>query len=177
VGPASFCNACGASLDAGSDRSLSGRLPVRIAGKASTSSVSSLLPPASAEKRMVAGLVDLLAAGAVFTLFAAAPLFAYLRLDTSSLALALLVLPLFSLPAYFVGFWAARGATPGQELLGLAIVMKDGSKEFGLRSALVRFAGFCLSLATLGLGFMMILIDGETLHDGLAGTRVVERRV
>ncbi len=55
--------------------------------------------------------------------------------------------------------------------------MNDAAKPFGVRAALIRFAGFSVSMATLGLGFMMILIDGDTLHDGLAGTRVVERRL
>lgn len=86
-------------------------------------------------------------------------------------------LPLLSFPAYFVGFWVARGATPGKELLGLSVVMKEGAKPIGLRAALLRFAGFCVSLATLGLGFMLILVDGDTLHDRLARTRVVERRL
>ena len=55
--------------------------------------------------------------------------------------------------------------------------MKDSAKSFGLTAALVRFAGFCVSLATFGLGFMLILVDGDTLHDRLARTRVVERRL
>jgi uncharacterized RDD family membrane protein YckC len=122
--------------------------------------------------------VDLLAAGALFALFSLLPLGVYLNFDTGgSLAAYLLVLPVLSFPAYFVGFWATRGATPGKELLGLGIVMKDGAKPFGLGQAVVRFAGFSLSLATFGLGFMMILVDGDTLHDRLAGTRVVERRL
>ena len=66
--------------------------------------------------------------------------------------------------------------TPGKELLGLGIIMKDGVTPFGLGQAVVRFGFFCVSLATLGLGFMMILVDGDTLHDRFAGTRVVERR-
>ena len=88
-----------------------------------------------------------------------------------------MALPLLSFPAYYIGFWASRGATPGKELLGLGIVMKEASQTFGLRASLIRFAGFCLSLATLGLGFMLILVDGDTLHDRLARTRVVERKL
>lgn len=179
VGPARFCNACGDSLASRSDRSASMRRRVEASERPErsvTSAVGALLPSATADKRLLAGLVDLLAAGALFALFCAAPLAAYLRLDNPAIAAALMVLPLCSVPAYFVGFWGARGATPGKELLGLVIVMKDPSRNFGMRSAITRFAGFCLSMATLGLGFMMILIDGDTLHDGLAGTRVVERR-
>ena len=176
LGPARFCNSCGEALGASPERSLSPRDRAQIAERAPTRSVSAFPLPAPFEKRVLAGLVDGLASGALVALFSVAPLVAYLRFDTVALAVALLVLPLFSFPAYFVGFWAARGATPGKELLGIAIVMKDATKPFGLRAAMLRFAGFCLSMATLGLGFMMILIDGDTLHDGLAGTRVVERQ-
>lgn len=176
VGPARFCNSCGESLADHQRPTRSRRPAIPSSERGATHLTGSLLSPAAPEKRLLAALVDLLAAGVLFALLAAAPLVVYLRFEMASLAAALLILPLSSFPAYFVGFWAARGATPGKELLGLVIVMKDSSRTFDLRSALVRFAGFCMSLATLGLGFMMILIDGDTLHDGLAGTYVVERR-
>jgi pSer/pThr/pTyr-binding forkhead associated (FHA) protein/uncharacterized RDD family membrane protein YckC len=175
VGAARFCNTCGDSLAPRPERSAPARR-VAETGERSISALGAHLPPASAEKRLLGGLVDMLAASALFALFSAAPIAAYVRFDAAPVAAALMVLPLFSAPAYFVGFWAARAATPGMELLGLGIIMKDAGKTFGVRQAIVRFAGFCLSVATLGLGFMMILIDGDTLHDGLAGTRVVERR-
>ena len=114
---------------------------------------------------------------ALFALFSLPPLGIYLNFENgASIAAWLMSLPLLSFPAYFIGFWVARGATPGKELLGLAVIMKDGKKRFGLGAALIRFAGFCLSIATLGLGFMLILVDGDTLHDRFARTRVVERQ-
>ncbi len=177
VGPARFCNACGDSLAPRAGRSLAYQKRLDRAERASTSAIDAPPRTASAEKRMLAALVDLLAGGALFALFFLAPVGVYLNMDNgSSLAARLMIFPILSFPAYFVGFWWARGATPGKELLGLGIVMKDATKPFGLRPVLVRFAGFCLSLLTLGLGFMMILIDGDTLHDRLAGTCVVERR-
>jgi uncharacterized RDD family membrane protein YckC len=41
--------------------------------------------------------------------------------------------------------------------------------------ALLRFAAALVSLATVGLGFLWILVDPEKLawHDRIAGTRVV----
>ncbi len=175
VGPAKFCNSCGDSLTNPADRSLQKRLD--RSERVPTGALDGNLPAATAEKRLLASLVDLLAGAALFALFSLPPLGVYLNFDGGGqLAAYLMVLPVLSFPAYFVGFWAARGATPGKELLGLGIVMKDGAKPFGLRQALVRFAGFSLSLSTFGLGFMMILVDGDTLHDRLAGTRVVERR-
>ncbi len=176
VGPARFCNSCGDSLPSASERSQSIKRRLHRVEQASTSSLNGPLPSAPLEKRLLAALVDLLAAAALFSLLSLPAIAALLNLESGSLGFSLLVLPVISFPAYFIGFWAARRATPGKELLGLSIVMKDATKAFGPRAALVRFAGFCLSLATLGLGFLMILVDGDTLHDGLAGTRVVERR-
>ncbi|MBK5254605.1 MAG: RDD family protein [Vicinamibacteria bacterium] len=176
VGPARFCNACGDSLAPPSSRSLSYQRRLDRADRADTSAIDPSLPAASVEKRLLAALVDLLAAASLMALLSLPPLGLYLNFDKSSpLAIYLMILPLLSFPMYFVGFWATRSATPGKELMGLLIVRKDGAKRIGIREALVRFVGFCISLVTLGLGFMMILVDGETLHDRLAETRVVER--
>jgi len=176
VGPARFCNACGDSLAPRAGRNLAYQRRLDRAERADTSALDLALPAASAEKRLLATLVDLLATSALFALFSLPPLGIYLNFDQSnSIAAYLMILPVLSFPAYFVGFWAARGATPGKELLNLIIVRKDSVTRIGLREAVVRFVGFCLSLASLGLGFMMILIDGDTLHDRLARTRVVER--
>jgi uncharacterized RDD family membrane protein YckC/pSer/pThr/pTyr-binding forkhead associated (FHA) protein len=178
VGPARFCNACGDSLAPRAGRSLAFQKRLDRAEKAETSAIEGALPAASAEKRLLASLVDFLATAALFALFSLAPLGIYLNLEGgATLAAYLMVLPILSFPVYFIGFWASRGATPGKELVGLSIVMKESSSAFGLRQAAIRFAGFCLSLGTLGLGFMLILVDGDTLHDRLAGTRVVERRL
>lgn len=178
VGPARFCNACGDSLAPRAGRSLAYQKRLDRAERADTSAIDSTLPAASAEKRLLAALVDFLAEAAIFALFSLPPLGLYLNFENgASTAAWLMALPVLTFPAYFIGFWASRGATPGKELLGLGVVMKDGTKPFGLRQALIRFAGFCVSLATLGLGFMLILVDGDTLHDRLARTRVVERRL
>jgi pSer/pThr/pTyr-binding forkhead associated (FHA) protein/uncharacterized RDD family membrane protein YckC len=177
VGPARFCNACGDSLAPPSSRSLSYQRRLDRAERAETSSISGAVYPATAEKRLLAALVDFLAAAAIFALFSLAPLGLYLNVEGSAQTAAwLMTLPVLSFPAYFIGFWASRGATPGKELLGLSVVMKDAAQPFGLTQAVVRFAAYCLSLGTLGLGFMLILVDGDTLHDRLARTKVVERR-
>ena len=178
VGPARFCNACGDSLAPRSGRNLAYEQRVDQADKASTNSLDLNLPSATAEKRLLASLVDFLATAALFSLLSLPALWVYLNFEGGSAKeVWLMLLPSLSFPSYFLGFWLARSATPGKELLGLGIVMKDGAKTFGLLPAVVRFAGFCISLATLGLGFMMILVDGDTLHDRLARTRVVERRL
>jgi pSer/pThr/pTyr-binding forkhead associated (FHA) protein/uncharacterized RDD family membrane protein YckC len=177
VGPARFCNACGDSLAPPAGRSLAYQKRLDRAERADTSAIDGVVNDATAEKRLLAALVDFLATAAIFALFSLPPLGLYLNFEGSAPTAAwLMILPVLSIPAYFIGFWASRGATPGKELLGLSVVMKDGTRPFGLVQALVRFAAFCLSLATLGLGFMLILVDGVTLHDRLARTRVVERR-
>ena len=178
VGPARFCNACGDSLAPRAGRNLAYQRRLDQAERASTSSLDGSLPSATAEKRLLASLVDFLAVSALFALFSLPPLGIYLNFENGgSVAAWLMTLPVLSFPAYFIGFWTTRGATPGKELIGLGIVMKDGATAFGLRQAIVRFLGFCVSIATLGLGFMMILVDGDTLHDRMARTRVVERRL
>lgn len=178
VGPARFCNACGDSLAPRAGRNLAYQRRQDQAERASTTSLDGTLPSATAEKRLLASLVDFLAVSALFALFSLPPLGIYLNFENgTSVAAWLMALPILSFPAYFIGFWTTRGATPGKELIGLGIVMKDGGTAFGLRQAMVRFLGFSLSIATLGLGFMVILIDGDTLHDRMARTRVVERRL
>lgn len=181
TGPARFCNNCGEPMASRSDRSLSFQASPEVrmwreaeAAAAAAAAVATI--PAPVDKRLLAAIVDLLAAGSLFALFTTLPLAVWLRLEAPALALALMVLPFASVAAYFIGFWASRGSTPGKDLVGLAIVMQDPGQRFGLREAVIRFGAFCVSMATLGLGFLMVLIDGDSLHDGLAGTRVIERQ-
>jgi pSer/pThr/pTyr-binding forkhead associated (FHA) protein/uncharacterized RDD family membrane protein YckC len=181
TGPARFCNNCGEPMSSRADRSQSLQVPPEVRmwreAEATALAAAAAAPsPAPVDKRLLAAVVDALAAGSLFALFSTLPLAVWLRLDAPALALALMVLPFASVAAYFVGFWASRGSTPGKDLLGLSIVMQDPGRRFGLREACIRFGAFCVSLATLGLGFLMVLIDGDSLHDGLAGTRVIERQ-
>ncbi|MEO8501916.1 MAG: FHA domain-containing protein, partial [Vicinamibacteria bacterium] len=172
VGPARFCNACGDSLAPRAGRSLAYQKRLDRAERADTSAIEGVASvDASAEKRLLASLVDFLATAALFALFSLPPLGIYLNFENgATIAAWLMALPVLTFPAYYVGFWVSRGATPGSELLGLSIVMKDASQSFGLRAALIRFAAFSLSVATMGLGFMLILVDGDTLHDRFART-------
>jgi uncharacterized RDD family membrane protein YckC len=78
--------------------------------------------------------------------------------------------------AYFVGFWGLRGATPGKELLGLVVIDEQGRVPIGPGRAALRFLGYLLSAASLGVGFLMIVASGQGLHDRVARTRVERRR-
>jgi uncharacterized RDD family membrane protein YckC len=76
---------------------------------------------------------------------------------------------------YHVYFVGTRGATPGKRQLGLAVEGEDGGFPIGAGRAAVRLLGYVLSASLLGIGFLMILSRGGSLHDRIAGTRVVRR--
>jgi uncharacterized RDD family membrane protein YckC len=77
---------------------------------------------------------------------------------------------------YYVWGWGVAGATPGKKLMGLAVETRDGRVPIGAPCALVRLMGYVVSALPLGLGFLLIPLAGEGLHDKLAGTRVVRRK-
>jgi uncharacterized RDD family membrane protein YckC len=79
---------------------------------------------------------------------------------------------------YVVGGWARTGRTPGKALLRLSVVPAGRAEPgpgIGLKRAFVRFLGYNLSGALLGVGYLLVLFrkDRRALHDLLAGTRVV----
>jgi uncharacterized RDD family membrane protein YckC len=75
---------------------------------------------------------------------------------------------------YYVFFWSLNGQTVGKALLGLRVVTTQG-KRVPIWRALLRFAGYFLSVLTAFLGFAWVLVDNQrqALHDRLAGTWVV----
>jgi uncharacterized RDD family membrane protein YckC len=72
------------------------------------------------------------------------------------------------------GTVAVTGRTPSMALVGLKVVNRDGA-PIGSGRALLRVLLLPLSLALLGLGFAVMLLDHErrALHDRLAGSAVV----
>jgi uncharacterized RDD family membrane protein YckC len=90
--------------------------------------------------------------------------------ETFGLIIALVVLALnFGLLAVW------RGQTLGKWATGLRIERKDGGPLEWWRVLLRHFAGYPLSLLTLGIGFLIAAFNGQgrTLHDFIAGTIVV----
>ncbi len=78
--------------------------------------------------------------------------------------------------AYTTILHAAFGQTIGKLAVGIRVVADDGEPpRFG--AALLRYIGYYVSLATLGVGYLMagLRSDKRALHDLLAGTRVVRR--
>jgi uncharacterized RDD family membrane protein YckC len=140
-------------------------------------------PLADIGTRVLAGLIDFGFVTFCQLLLLAPALYYWASLtvtaDVSFLPILLSVL-LLALSAalgglYFVYFWAVRGRTPGKSLLGLAVEGEDGEYPIGIGRAVTRLLGYGVSAALLGVGFMLIALDGNALHDRIAGTRVVRR--
>lgn len=101
--------------------------------------------------------------------------------DYDLLARFFLISLAISLPlalAYNTFFLGRRGATPGKQLLGLRVVREDGTK-LGYGQAAARYLAELVTLLTFGAGYVMIAFHPEkrALHDLIAGTRVLQRRM
>jgi uncharacterized RDD family membrane protein YckC len=81
-------------------------------------------------------------------------------------------------PAYVVGFWAVKGATPGKMIVGVEILTVDGER-IGLGQSVLRYVGYIVSSLLLLTGYLMIGFTKEKrgLHDYIAGTVVVGKRL
>lgn len=78
----------------------------------------------------------------------------------------------------FVVLAGFSGRTIGKWVTGLRIERADG-RQLSFARALVRHTlGYALTVATLGLGFLVAVFnaDGRALHDFVAGTVVVRHR-
>ena len=78
---------------------------------------------------------------------------------------------------YLLWWWGAvsvAGRTPVMAVVGLKVVSRDGA-PVRARRALVRTLFLPVSVASLGLGFAVLLVDRErrAFHDMIAGTAVV----
>jgi uncharacterized RDD family membrane protein YckC len=75
--------------------------------------------------------------------------------------------------AYFVGFWALVGQTPGMRLMGIRL-----DRPVGAGRAAVRFASLLLAIAPFFLGFASVPFDRRrrALPDYVAGTAVERDR-
>ena len=91
-----------------------------------------------------------------------------------------LAVPVFAVAvhlAYHVLMLVACGQTLGKMAVGVIVVRRDGG-PVGVVAACLRCLGGFLSTATLGFGYVGILVTRERrgLADVLAGTRVVDVR-
>lgn len=76
---------------------------------------------------------------------------------------------------YFVVFWEGTGQTPGDRIMGIAVVRESEERSLGPLKALMRFGAMILAAIPLFAGFLPILTDERCrgLHDRIAGTVVV----
>lgn len=78
----------------------------------------------------------------------------------------------------FVVIAGFGGGSLGKWVTGLRVERTDGGRMGFARALLRHVLGYALTLATLGLGFLVAVFnaDGRALHDYLAGTIVVRHR-
>jgi uncharacterized RDD family membrane protein YckC len=76
---------------------------------------------------------------------------------------------------YHAGFWAWRGQTPGKMLLNIRLIRTNGN-QVTLGYALLRYLGYIISGALMGVGFLWIAFDPhkQGLHDKVADTYVIK---
>jgi uncharacterized RDD family membrane protein YckC len=155
------------------------------------------VPPAAATKppaalpapfglRLLAGLVDAIVLSAAEAIVLAPVVYVWrTRGVTASgevsfgpILLSLTLLPVAVVLAciYLVYGWGARGGTYGQGYFDLRVEAEDGGYPIGMGRAWLRLVGYLLSVASLGVGFLMVAFTGSALHDRIAGTRVVQGR-
>jgi uncharacterized RDD family membrane protein YckC len=134
-------------------------------------------PPAGPWRRTAAGVVD----GCLIILVDLLALYFTLRVSGLE-PFEWEILPVAPLLAFFVvlngGYVVLLTASLGQTLGKMALrleVVADGHPTVGVGRAAFRTALSLVSLLAVGLGFAWALVgDGRTMHDRLAGTRVVE---
>jgi uncharacterized RDD family membrane protein YckC len=89
-----------------------------------------------------------------------------------TLAVLLAVIDCILLPIIF------SGQSLGKMLVGIRIVRRDGTRAHAIQILLRNTIGYVLTVATLGLGFLLAAItpSGRALHDYVAGTIVIRGR-
>ena len=87
----------------------------------------------------------------------------------------ILLVFLIACTLYSVMSWAATGQTVGKMTMGIKVIRTDSSMV-DLRVAFIRFFGCLISVATLGIGFVILAFDShkQALHDRIADTYVVK---
>ncbi|HEX9163875.1 MAG TPA: RDD family protein [Thermoanaerobaculia bacterium] len=74
---------------------------------------------------------------------------------------------------YFVGTWLLWGKTVGGAIFDVKVVALPNA-SMSLKSATLRWAGFCASLLTGGIGFLLAALPGRrSLPDLISHTRCI----
>jgi uncharacterized RDD family membrane protein YckC len=91
-----------------------------------------------------------------------------------ALTVPLALLWLFGALAYRPYFWVTWGQTPGQRVMQIKVVRRDG-RSLSWGRAIARYLGYYVSALPLYLGFLWVLWDPhkQGFHDKIADTVVV----
>lgn len=132
---------------------------------------ASLSRPASLPRRLGAMAYDALIVLALWLLTLFIAVAVHNGAVSGPLVQSILFLELF---AFFAYFWVWRGQTIGMLAWGLRIETQSGER-LRLNHALLRFVGALLAFASLGVGYLWMLIDPDrrTWPDMLSKTFVV----
>ncbi len=137
---------------------------------------------ATPRARVAAGLVDVASLLLPFLLLTVLPGFSSPLVPTDAhghvTPRAMFVLRCVS-AAYFTAYlWMceALGSSFGKQFTGIRVVRASNWRRPGIFIGLIRGFAKVVTVATFGLGFVVMVWDseGRTLHDRLAGTRVIE---
>ena len=127
-------------------------------------------------RRLAAIFYDLWLVAALWLLGATADTFvrAGLGLGSAGFHLPLQLFLLISPAAFFSWFWTHGGQTLGMRAWRLKLLDSEGD-PVTLKLSLIRLGAALLSALPLGLGYLWVLIDRDSLawHDRLSRTRLV----
>jgi uncharacterized RDD family membrane protein YckC len=78
--------------------------------------------------------------------------------------------------AYFAGFWALMGATPGQRVFNLRVVDANTGQRPDFAKAAVRWVGMAISFLFCLIGVIWVAFDSrkQGWMDKIAGTYVLQ---
>jgi uncharacterized RDD family membrane protein YckC len=78
--------------------------------------------------------------------------------------------------AYFIGFWTAWAASPGQRILKLRIVDANTQQPITLGKAVLRYIGLVISFFVCFIGVIWVAFDArkQGWMDKIAGTVVLQ---
>jgi uncharacterized RDD family membrane protein YckC len=82
---------------------------------------------------------------------------------------------LLTIMFFYIYFWQKFGQTLGMKTWRMQVVDASSNQLISYRQALKRCCAACLSLACLGAGYWLKLINpqGRLLHDLLSGTKLI----
>jgi uncharacterized RDD family membrane protein YckC len=127
-------------------------------------------------RRLAAIFYDSWLVAALWLLGATADTFvrAGIGLGTEAFHLPLQIYLLLAPPAFFCWFWTHGGQTLGMRAWRLKLFDSSGNPA-SLQQSIIRFGAAILSALPLGLGYLWVLFDRNSLawHDHLSGTRLV----